>query len=133
VLFNQTAVYALRAMAVLARLAPAEWIRSADLAERTDVPVHYLGKVMNRLVRAGLVRGQKGHGGGFSLSRAPRDITFAEILSAVGIDIRPDRCIFDWGRCNPDEPCPLHPTWSKLQQTLQEWSEDSVLEDTRGT
>ena len=70
-ILNQTAVYALRAMAVLARLAPGEFLRSVELAEHTNVPVHYLGKVMRLLVLAELVRSRKGHGGGFTLRRSP--------------------------------------------------------------
>ena len=65
---SQTAEYALRAMSHLAR-PDAAAMRAIDLARATQVPVHYLSKVLRRLVDAGLLHSQKGHGGGFVLAR----------------------------------------------------------------
>ncbi len=126
-IFNNTAVYALRAMAVLAELPPGDSLRSGDLADQTGVPVHYLAKVMRRLVLAGLVRSRKGHGGGFALARPARKITFAEILSAADAAVEPGRCAFSWKRCDPKKPCPLHSVWSKLQETVDGWAQRTTL------
>jgi Rrf2 family iron-sulfur cluster assembly transcriptional regulator len=127
VLFPQTAVYALRAMAVLATLEPDVSLTAAELADRTGVPSPYLSKVMRRMVRAGLVEGRKGHGGGFRLGRPAGEITFAEVLAAAGVAPEPGRCAFDWQRCNPRRPCVLHPVWSRLQDTLDEWARGATL------
>jgi Rrf2 family protein len=126
-MFNQTTIYALRAMAALSELAPDEVVPLRELTDRAGVPKHYLGKVMRRLVVAGLVRGEKGHGGGFSLLRDPADITFAEILASV--DVVPQRgvCVFNWRRCNPERPCALHPAWSRLQETFEQWATTTTL------
>jgi Rrf2 family iron-sulfur cluster assembly transcriptional regulator len=130
VILNQTAVYALRAMAALAGLAPGESIRAVELAERTLVPVHYLSKVMRRLVVAGLVIGRKGHGGGFSLARPPRSITLADVLAATDVTTDTGQCAFGWGDCDPDDPCSLHPAWSHLQEVLDDWAGGTTLEQT---
>lgn len=135
---SQTALYALRAMATLAKLAPGESIRAPELADRTGIPGHYVSKVMRRLVVAKLVRGQRGHGGGFQLARPPASIRFADILSAIGAIPEPQACAFGWDSCDPDHPCPLHPAWSRLKDSYTQWADQITLgglpnEDREGT
>lgn len=126
-MFNQTTIYALRAMAALGELATDTKVPLRELTERTGVPRHYLGKVMRRLVVAGLVRGERGHGGGFSLRRAPVDITFADILVSLGAVPEPGVCVFSWRHCNPDQPCALHPAWTRLQEIFDQWAKTTTL------
>jgi len=127
----QTAIYALRAMAVLANLAPGDSIRSRELAEQAEVPEHYVSKVMRRLVVAGLVDSQKGHGGGFRLARAPERIQFEAILHAMDVDIEMGRCVFRYRACDAKNPCPLHGAWAELQEALSHWASSVTLERTR--
>lgn len=126
-LLNQTSEYALRALATLANLSPGDSLRAADLAEMTGVPTQYLSKVLRRLVASGLLRAQKGHGGGFSLARPPRSIRVADVLVALDSAPSADRCAFGWGRCNSAAPCPLHPMWSKLNESFQTWTSTTTL------
>lgn len=128
-LLGQTAEYALRALAILAELDPGESMRAADVAEKTGVPAQYLSKVLRRLVARGLLRAQKGHGGGFALARAPRKIRVADVLEALDSAPSPDRCAFGWGPCNAADPCPLHPMWSKLNEAFTTWTSMTTLAD----
>lgn len=123
----QTAEYALRAMAYLATLPRGHGLTSQALSEHTGIPVAYLSKILRRLVVAGLLRSQKGHGGGFSLLKAPQHITFKAILSAVDCEAEAGRCAFGWGECNPRVPCPLHDAWTVLNGAFQEWASDTTL------
>src|SRR5438270_2741518 len=81
-MLSQTAEYALRAMVALAtRRGQAR--TAHDLAEAARVPLDYLSKVLNSLVRAGLISGQRGRGGGFQSVRSPGEITVLQVVSAV--------------------------------------------------
>ena len=126
-LLPQTAEYALRALACL--VAMPEGARSSDLARRSGVPPAYLQKVLRRLVAAGLLESQKGHGGGFRLTRVPDRIRFLDVLEATEVDIAPAACAFGWSRCDPARPCPLHPAWSELKETFREWAARMTLAD----
>lgn len=139
-LLNQTAVYGLRAVAVLAALPEDESATGDILSERTEIPRQYLAKVMRRLVVAGLVRSQRGQGGGFALARPAAEIRIADVLAATDCDVTPDRCVFGVGACDPEHPCTLHPIWSRLGRSVSSWAEDMTLADlgppsrrTRGT
>lgn len=128
-LLSQTAEYALRAMAWLATAPEGEPVRAVDLSNATGIPAHYLSKVLRRLVLAGLLDSQKGQGGGFSLSRAPREIAFIDILSAVDAYPTQGRCAFGWGECDATDPCPLHNSWSHLGDRIRAWASDTNLEE----
>lgn len=103
--------------------------RAKDLAAATGVPEHYISKLLRKLVVAGLLDSRKGHGGGFSLARAPAEIRFVDIFRAVDYEVEPNRCRFGWGRCNPARPCLLHAKWSEIQTEFEHWATTSTLAD----
>lgn len=131
-ILSQTAQYALRAMAWLSTLSATEPMRVKDLSVATGIPSHYLSKVMRRLVLAGLATSQKGQGGGFLLSRPPGEIPFIDILVAVDAyssDGPDQQCAFGWGQCDALRPCPLHDSWTELNDQLRAWAEGTSLAD----
>ena len=125
---SQTAEYALRAMAHLA-LDNAAAVRARELAEASDIPVHYVSKLLRRLVVAGLLDSRKGHGGGFALAKEPEEISFLDVLRAVDYRIERDRCAYGRGTCDADDPCPLHASWSRLTEAVYEWARHTTLRD----
>ncbi|MFT4975494.1 MAG: Rrf2 family iron-sulfur cluster assembly transcriptional regulator [Myxococcota bacterium] len=131
-LLNQTAEYALRAMSSLAIHHEEGRIRSKVLAERTNIPLFYLSKVMRRLVLAGLVTSKRGHGGGFQLAKPPGQIRFIDILEAMDYQAELGRCAFGIGRCDAESPCPLHDSWSALQNEFFAWARSNRLDHLSG-
>ncbi len=123
----QTVEYALRAMAYIANMPEGVAVRARDLSTATGVPAPYLSKLLRRMVVAGLLESQKGHGGGFTLAMPPRFVRFLDIMMAA--DFRPDptHCAFGWGACKPAMPCPLHPTWNGLNEALCTWAANTTL------
>jgi Rrf2 family protein len=129
-MLSRTAEYALRAMAQIATLPPGEAIRASELAAEADVPLAYLSKVLRKLVLAGLLHGEKGHHGGFSLAKPPERIRFSDVLAAAEA-AEPVVCAFGWGKCDAADPCPLHPSWSQLKVAYQKWAEGTTLAQVR--
>lgn len=127
-LLNQTSVYGLRALAVLVNLAPGETLNAAELSARTDVPQQYLSKVMRKLVVARLVTARRGHGGGFALARAAREIHISDVFAALD-QIPEGGCAFGNKACDQRNPCALHPIWSKMQACVQTWTQGCTLAD----
>lgn len=124
-LVTKTGEYALRAVSCLSALYSEAAVSVAELAQLTEVPPSYLSKIMRKLVVAGLVEGQKGHGGGFRLAKEPARISFADVLQAVGAELWEEGCGFGWGRCNAKAPCPLHDQLTALRRELDTWACDS--------
>lgn len=101
----KTAEYALRAVVTLAR-DPGRPRSAEEIAEATQVPRRYTHKVLQALVRAGLVRSQSGPGGGYALVPPPQDVSLLDIVAAVEPIPRIRRCPL--GLTNHTSLCPLH-------------------------
>lgn len=114
-MFSQTTEYALRAVVMLANSAP-QAQTTDKLAQATKVPKAYLAKVLQALVRHGLVVSQRGVKGGVSLARSVTEITILDVVNAVDPIPRIHSCplgIASHGK----KLCPLH---AKLDQTAAE-------------
>lgn len=82
-MFSQTSEYAIRAVVWLADCGDPGPQGLQPIAAGTQVPESYLPKVLQELVRAGLVRSRRGVGGGYSLGRPATEITVLEVINAV--------------------------------------------------
>jgi Rrf2 family protein len=105
-MFSQTVEYALRAVVYLAQTAP-DLQTTERLAQVTKVPPAYLAKVLHSLVRAGVVRSQRGVGGGVTLVKAPADLTILEVVNAVDPIGRIQTCPLGL-TAHGVKLCPLH-------------------------
>ena len=81
-MLSQKARYALRALVELAR-AEEEQLTSGEIAERADAPRKFLEAILLETTRRGLVVSRRGKFGGYSLARAPEQITFAEVIRVI--------------------------------------------------
>lgn len=72
--------YGLRAVVQLAQLWPRNYVQSKDLAEQEDLPNKFLESILLALRRGGFLESKVGSGGGYRLSRAPREIRIGDII-----------------------------------------------------
>ena len=72
--------YALRVMLDLAMQDPERYIPLKEIASRQELSEKYLEIILKTLVKQKLLRGMRGKGGGYQLTRAPKDYTVGEIL-----------------------------------------------------
>ena len=54
-----------------------------EIAGLYDIPIELLAKVLQRLVRRGLLASQQGTRGGYQLARMPRQISVADVIQAM--------------------------------------------------
>lgn len=105
-MISTTAEYALRAIVFLADNEGSSHT-SDRISAQTRVPVGYLSKILQGLVRAGLINSQRGPYGGFTLAVAAADLTVYDVVQAVDPIHRIHSCpleISDHGT----NLCPLH-------------------------
>ena len=72
--------YALRVMIDLAEHSNGGYIPMKSVAERQEISLKYMEKILRLLVGANLVEGVHGKGGGYRLTRAPQEYPINEIL-----------------------------------------------------
>lgn len=105
-MLSQTVEYALRAATYLATV-PKQSRTVEQVAEVTRVPVAYLSKVLQQLVREGIVISRRGTGGGFTLARPPAKVRILEIVQAVDPIRRITTCPLGLA-AHGRRLCPLH-------------------------
>jgi Rrf2 family protein len=93
-------------VAVCLAQSPDQLASADELAEVTLIPRRYLHKVVQDLVRGGLVRSQPGPGGGYSIARAAKKITILDVVNAVAPLERIRHCPL--GLTSHTRLCPLH-------------------------
>ena len=76
--------YALLAVGYIARKQGAEGVVLAQaVSKRYGIPLEYLFKILQQLVRADVLRSKRGPRGGFLLARATNKISLLEVIEAV--------------------------------------------------
>lgn len=128
-LYSATTEYAIRALAHMATLPPGERILARDLAAATSVPRQFLGKILHRLARSGLLESAKGRGGGFRFARPPETIVLADLVGAVeGKDIM-KLCVLGLDQCDDSQPCPMHDQWKLFRDRLRDRIHAATMAD----
>ena len=118
-------------MSTLAIQPDEKLVSAKSLSGETGIPLHYLSKVMRKLVEAGLLDAVKGHSGGFALARSPQKIRMVDIIEAIEAEVPVKHCIFGWRACNSNDPCILHHRWNAVNDAFQEWARKTTLADIR--
>lgn len=119
---NQATDYAFRAVLYMAKQ-PAERITEArQIANDETIPMRFLLRIMPALIKAGIVRSQRGVGGGYYLARDPDEITFLDVIEAVEGPIYLNRCFKDYSYCSKHGApgCAVHQELASIQSVLAE-------------
>jgi len=105
-LISRTSEYALRAVIWLVQ-EPAHSQTTRQIATGTRTPPDYVSKVLQLLAKTGLVRSQRGLGGGFRLAGDPAQITVLDVINAVDPMERLHTCPLGL-KAHGKNLCPLH-------------------------
>lgn len=123
--------YAVRVMLDLAEHGDGGYVPMKEVAERQELSLKYVERIMPALVKAGFVEGVHGKGGGYRLVKAPYDYTVGEILRlAEGDDLAPVACLERCADiCPRAESCKTLPMWKKLHGVINDFFDGITLAD----
>jgi Rrf2 family protein len=109
---SKKADYALLAMRHLAAHADRGACSSRELAETFDIPPEMLAKVLQRLVRAGLLESHQGIRGGYGLARASATVSVADVIKAIDGPFTVTACSEVDHSCDQYSKCTIRdPLW----------------------
>jgi Rrf2 family protein len=124
---TRAADYAVRVMIRLADAKPSGRSSLTELADAAEVPPAFLSKVLQRLVRSGLVASWRGKKGGFELLERGRSASLLEILQALDGVPELNVCLVSDG-CHRSRTCAAHPVWQEAQARMREVLSSATLE-----
>lgn len=112
--------YAVRVMVHLASLPRGARVPLGEIVTASDVSANFLSKVLQRLVRAGMVSSQRGSGGGFCLRLQSERLTLLNILEAMEGPLQLNVCSGSGQGCSRKSWCGVQPFWQDAQTALTE-------------
>jgi len=121
--------YGIRSVLYLARQPHKKISFVNEISEDYKIPRSFLAKILQKLVKAKIVRSYRGVKGGFSLARQARDITVLEVLEAIQGKLAINICIFDKKSCSFSKQCPTHYLWISVQSKMSEMLKTTNFED----
>ena len=95
-------------------------LSAADIADQRGLQLPFLSKVLTALVQANLIEASRGPGGGFTLTKPPKDIVLFDVFSLFERESQQDLCPFGGGICGEGEKCPLHDRFADVHVTIDE-------------
>lgn len=107
-------------MTALARRPRGAVVMIDEVSREEDIPKSFLGKIFQSLSRAGLVQSVRGTGGGFTLAKAPEEITILAIIEGVEGPIALQRCLEEKPDCVHVGHCALCGLFAEAQDRLRE-------------
>ena len=109
---SKKADYALIAMKHLAQKRDAASSSAREIAEMYDIPIELMAKVLQRLVRTGLLTSHQGTRGGYALSRPSATITVADVIQAIDGPFTVTSCSTEDSSCEQYGKCSIRdPLW----------------------
>ena len=129
---SKKADYALIAMKHLALRGDRRTAGSAsarEIAELYDIPIELLAKVLQRLVRRGLLASHQGTRGGYQLARTPSQISVADVIQAIDGPVAVTACSTEEAQCEQFAKCNVRdPLWRVRERILAALGECTIAE-----
>ncbi len=101
--------YALRGVMFVAVMSDRKpRVQLDEIAGTLGVPRYFLGKVMKKIVKAGILTSVKGPYGGFSINENTLQTRLLKLVEISGDSAQFDTCVLRFKKCNGLNPCPLH-------------------------
>src|SRR4051812_28442326 len=128
---SKKADYALIAMKHLALRGDRGSSSAREIAALYDIPIELLAKVLQRLVRGGLLASQQGTRGGYQLARTPAMISVADVIQAIDGPVAVTACSStdvvntceQYAKCNVRDPL-----WKVRERILAALGECTIAE-----
>ena len=128
-IYSRSAEYAIRAFVYLADVPDGKYAMVKNIAEESEIPTHFLAKILQQLARKGFLRSSKGPTGGFSLRKPPGEISMLDLVESIDGISEYQRCPSGMNECNDDAQCGMHDTWKGLRSRIMGYLEETSIAD----
>lgn len=130
-MFSKACEYAIRATLYLATKAgQGEKAGLKDIATQIDSPEAFTAKILQQLVKNGIVVSVKGPSGGFGVDAAKLNaITLQHIVNAIDGDAIYVGCGLGLKACSEKNPCPVHNQFKAIREGLRKMLETTTIDE----
>lgn len=117
-IISRSADYALRALLYLTRLEPSSrFVPANEISNEMQTPPFLLSRILQRLVKSGLLHSMKGHHGGFRMNKRPDEINVYDVIRIVDGAIVVHDCNSE--KCGMGPNCTLRDAFTRAEHALE--------------
>jgi Rrf2 family protein len=116
---TKKADYALMAMKHLAECASMGSRSAKDISDAYGIPPEALAKILQRLVKSGLLHSQHGTNGGYTLARPAHTISAFEVIQAIDGPLFITSCVTTRGECDQSDRCNIREPLRKVNESIE--------------
>lgn len=128
--FSKSFGYAVRGILYVALMSDEKKrIQIDEIAEKLSVPKHFLGKIMNKVVKDKILDSTKGPYGGFSVNRDTMSVLLIRVLEVTDGLEQFSMCGMGLRKCDPQQPCPVHHKLEHLRSDLKKALTETSIND----
>jgi Rrf2 family protein len=129
-MFSKTCKYGIRAMIFIAQKSKdGGKVGVKEIATETDVPEHFIAKILQDLNRKGLVQSLKGPSGGFYLDKNSLRSSLADIVLAIDGETLFSGCGLGLPTCSKTQPCPIHKQFEHVRKQIYTMLQNARLDE----
>jgi Rrf2 family cysteine metabolism transcriptional repressor len=110
-------------------LQPEKPVVLKDIAQREQISLSYLERLIAPLIAGGIIRSARGIRGGVSLARAPEKISLGEVVPLLEGSITPVECVDNPEVCARSKFCVTRDIWGELKQAMEGVLQSTTLKD----
>lgn len=122
--------YALRVLIDLAEQNSSSFVTLREIAERQEISEKYLESIVNPLVKAGVLDGLRGKGGGYRLACSPDEINVLHVLQVMEGTLAPVACMDETKKpCARSSSCQTLPLWQGLDEVVNAYLSKFTIQD----
>lgn len=127
-MFNKETEYALRGL-IYVKLQNLKKRRPGitEIAKEIDAPPFFTAKILQRLVRFGLLESVKGKGGGFFFDENKPDLTLMRLITTTEGDRSFYACGIGLKQCSDKDPCPLHEKYAPIRDAINKLVSEETI------
>jgi Rrf2 family protein len=115
VIITRATEYAIRAVLYMASQPQGKIILKKDICRVQEITPAFLTKILQPLIKAGIVGSQRGVGGGFFLARPASAITLFDVISTQEGPLYLNQCLIEGNQCDREFFCPVHGAWREIR------------------
>ena len=132
-MFSKTCEYAIKIMIFIKTLeVKGDHVGLKLIAKEIDSPQAFTAKILQRLVRADLLKSVRGPHGGFKINERHGPIYLRNIVEAIDGDGLLTDCVLGFEKCSSEEPCAVHYKFIEIRNELKRTLSDTHIEEIAG-
>jgi Rrf2 family protein len=105
-----------------------DYLNVTQIAERMGSSRHHVAKILQRLVKEGYLRSNRGPAGGFTLNKPAGDVSLLEIYETIEGKLSETSCPLDHPVC-PFDKCLMGNIVTKMTREFRKYMEEQKLSD----